>query len=195
MRLLNLGLETLTDALSNSGAVNSGRHDHRAGEGAMARGGRGVFKRLTRWRPTSQYQQRYSDSSNPSCGGEVMERERKPRREGAETKIGRWRSGRKATAGSHGGEEWHEYYCFFRGENPRSSSRCTSGSPGIGGYEGGFNAATERKGSEGPLHISSVVLYPLIRCTPCNSLALLLLLFRQGISGRFQRMAVRDLMA
>lgn len=57
LRLLNLGLETLTDALSNSGAVNSGRHDHRAGEGAMARGGRGVFKRLTQWRPTSQYQQ------------------------------------------------------------------------------------------------------------------------------------------
>ena len=123
-----------------------------------------------------------------------MERERKPRREGAETKIGRSRCAGKATAGSRGGEEWHEYYCFFRGENPRSSSRCTSGSQGIGGYEGGFNAATERKGSEGQAsHFlsSSRTEWPLIRCTPCNSLALLLLLFitESKISGGFQRKA------
>lgn len=50
----------------------------------------------------------------------MAEGEERPWIEGSETKIRRARLIGKTTAGYRGGEEWHEYYCFFRGEDPPS---------------------------------------------------------------------------
>lgn len=92
----------------------------------------------------------------------MAEGERRPRREGAETKIRRARLKGKTTAGYRGGEEWHEYYCFFRGEDPQSrylhsGSQETSRSDCIN---------TQEKSGAAARTYGTSSAYPLTLCTP-----------------------------